>query len=228
MRSRNRSGISPESLNSASLGWYRRLHRRTKDAQQSLREHTIERRHKVVWLDAHVEETADDVDHVVRVNRREYQVAGERRVDRNLSGFIVSNLADHDLVRVVAQDASQTSRKREPLLLVHLDLRHASQLILDRVFDRDDLVLVVPNLVQRSVERSRFSRTRRAGHEHHAVRLENEPAESGEQVRIEPDNFKLQVLEAFVDLLLVENSDDRVFPVNRRHDRHTKIDACAL
>ena len=72
---------------------------------------------------------------------RKDEVTGQRRLDGNLRGFRVANLAHHDLVRVVAKDRPQTARKGQSLLLVDRDLRDAAQLIFDRVLDRDDLVL---------------------------------------------------------------------------------------
>ena len=70
-------------------------------------------------------EAADDVEHVVGVHGGEHQVAGERRLHRDLGGLRVADLAHHDLVRVVAQDRAQAAREGEALLLVHRDLQHA-------------------------------------------------------------------------------------------------------
>jgi len=50
-----------------------------------------------------------------------------------VGGFRVADLADHDLVRVVPQDRAQPAGEAEALLLVHRDLQHAGELILDRV-----------------------------------------------------------------------------------------------
>ena len=83
------------------------------------------------------------VQNVVGVNRRKHQVAGKRGLDCDLSGFGVADFADHDLVGVVAQDGTQSARKREPFLLVHRNLRDSRQLVLDRIFNGDDLVFVV-------------------------------------------------------------------------------------
>jgi hypothetical protein len=70
------------------------------------------------------------VDDVVGVDGGEHQVAGQRRVDRDLRGLVVADFADHDLVGVVAQDRAQPAREGQPLLLVDRDLRDAAQLVL--------------------------------------------------------------------------------------------------
>ncbi len=129
---------------------------------QPLRQHAVERRDELVGLDAHVQEPAEHVDDVVGVDGREHQVAGERRLNRDLRGFRVADFADHDLVGVVAQDRPQAARERQPLLLVDRNLRDARELVFDRVFNRDDLVLDRLDLGQRRVERRRLAAAGRA------------------------------------------------------------------
>jgi len=87
------------------------------------------------------------------VDGGENQVAGERRLDGDLRGFLVADFADHDLVRVVAQNGAQTAREGESLFLVHGNLGDAAELILDGIFDGDDLVFVGLDLVDGGVER---------------------------------------------------------------------------
>ena len=57
-----------------------------------------------------------------------------------LRGFGVPDFTDHDLVRVVAENRPEAPRKCQPLFLIDRNLCNTTQLILDRVFDRDDLV----------------------------------------------------------------------------------------
>ena len=97
------------------------------------------------------------VDHVVGVDGRENQVTGQRRLDRDLRGLGVTDFADHDLVRIVTQNRTQPAGKRQPFLLVDRNLRDAAQLILDRILNRDDLVFVGLDLVDRGVQRGRLA-----------------------------------------------------------------------
>ena len=129
---------------------HRMLARLANLAHQALRHHAVERRDELIRLDAHVEEAAEHVEHVVGVDRGEHQVAGQRRLDRDLRGFRVADFADHDLVGVVTQDRAQPAREGQALLLVDRDLRDALQLVLDRILDRDDLVFDRPDLGERA------------------------------------------------------------------------------
>ena len=59
---------------------------------------------------------------VVRVQRREHHVARERRLQRDLRGLGVADLADHDDVGVLPQDVAQRLGEAEADLRLHGDL----------------------------------------------------------------------------------------------------------
>src|SRR5262245_36775973 len=201
---------------------------RAEQADQPLSENAVEGRNEIIRLDAHINKAPDHVNDVVGVNGGEDQAAGERGVDGDLRGLLVADFADHDLVGVVTQDAAQAPGERQPLLLVDLNLGDAAQLVLDRVLDRDDLILVVTDFVQRGVQGRRLPRARGPRDQHHPVRLPNEAADRGQQLRVEADDLQFKVFERFVDLLLVEDADHRVFAVDRGHDRNAEVDAAAF
>ncbi len=77
---------------------------RAGQAHQALGQHGIERRDEAIGIDLHLAEAADHVEYVVGVDGGEHQVSGERRLHGDLGGVRVADLADQDLVRVVAQD----------------------------------------------------------------------------------------------------------------------------
>ena len=53
---------------------------------------------------------------------------------------------------IMAQDGAQAAGEGESLFLVHRNLRDAANLVLHRVFDGDDLVLVALDLIQRGIK----------------------------------------------------------------------------
>src|SRR5712692_7181927 len=143
----------------------------TDHANEPLRHDAVESGDKVVRLDAHIDEAADDVGHVVGMDSGENEVAGEGRLDGDLRGFLVANFADHDLVGVVTQDGAQASREGEALLLVHRNLRDTAELILHRIFDGDDFVFVGLDLVDGRIERGGLSGTCGTRNQDHAIRF---------------------------------------------------------
>src|ERR1051325_11302717 len=114
----------------------------TDQAHQALGKNAVQGGNKVVRLDSHVQEAADDVDHVVGVDGCKYQVSGQCRLDGDLGCFRVADFADHDFVGVVTQDGAQTAGEGQSLLFVDRDLGDGADLVFNRVFDGDDLVFV--------------------------------------------------------------------------------------
>src|SRR5262249_54030328 len=115
-----------------------------------------------------------------------------------------------------------------PLLLVDGNLRDAVQLIFNRVFNRDDLVFFVANLVEGRVERGRLTGTGRPRDEHHAVRLRDVATKLPDIFVGESDHIQIQVAKLFVDLLPVENTNNSILAMYRRHNRDAKVNVASL
>ena len=132
---------------------------------------------------------------VIRMERGQHEVAGEGRLDADLGRFIVAGLADHDDVRVLAQEGPERSGKVEPDLVLHLHLVDAHEVELDRVLGRHDVLRVRVEFAQRRVQRRRLSASRRSRNEHHAIRPVQGVFKVLELVFIEPElrHVKLQV-----------------------------------
>ena len=149
-------------------------------ADEPLRKDAVQRGDEVVRLDAHVQEASKHVDYVVGVDGGEDEVSGERRVDGDLRGLRVADFADENLVGIVTQNGAQAAGEGEALFLVDGNLRDAANLVLDRIFDGDDLVFVALDLVERGVERRGLAGAGGAGDQHHAVGLANIAAEAAQ------------------------------------------------
>src|SRR5262249_23920465 len=156
-----------------------------------------------IRLDAHVEKPTEYVDDVVGVNRREHQMPRKRRLNRDLSRFRIANLTHHDLVRVVPEDRSQTTGKGQALFLVDRDLRNPSELILDGILDRDDLVLDRFDFRQCCVKRRRLAGAGGPRDEDHTIRLADVLSEAPKLLLREAENVELQLRKLLADRLLV-------------------------
>ena len=73
-------------------------------------------------LAADLGEASQRAGRVVRVQRRQHEVTGERGLDRDVRGLEVADLADEHDVGVGAQDRAQRGRERQPGAVVHLHL----------------------------------------------------------------------------------------------------------
>src|SRR2546428_15193 len=138
-------------------------------AHQALGEHPEQRGGEQVVLHPHLEETRHGARRVIGVQGREDEVAGERRLDRDLGRLGVADLAHHDDIGVLADDRAQPVREGEPDLRLHVDLVHAEELVFDRILDGDDLLVGRVILVRRAEGLGRFAITGGAGHQDHAV-----------------------------------------------------------
>src|SRR6266700_3455303 len=95
-------------------------------------------------------------------------MAGEGRLDGDLRRLLVSDLADHDDVGVLAENRAQRAREVEADLALHLHLLDAGLTILDGVLDGDDILAGRLDELERGVEGGGLAAARGNGDEHHA------------------------------------------------------------
>ncbi len=132
----------------------------------------------------HVDDAVDRLRRVLRVQRREDQVAGLGGGDRRRDRLQVTHLTDQDDVGVLAQDVLE--RLGEPVRVgADLALVHDAPLVLvqelDRVLDGHDVpVTLGVDHVDHGGQRRRLAGTGRAG-DHHEASLE--PREIGDDRR---------------------------------------------
>ncbi len=88
-------------------------------------------------------------------------MARERRLNCDLRGLQVSDLTDHDNIRVLAQEILERDSKSETGLAIHVHLSQTIQLVLDRIFDGDDVAVYSVDAVEDAVLRGGLARTRR-------------------------------------------------------------------
>ena len=128
--------------------------------------------------DPHVLEPRDRAGCVVRVQRAEHRVPGERGLDGDFRRLQVANLADQDLVGILPQNGPQAGGKRVADVRVDRDLDDPFHVVFDRIFGRDQLVLDAVEFIQRRVERRGLAGTGGSGHQNNAVGLSNDFAKA--------------------------------------------------
>ena len=83
------------------------------------------------------------------MQRAEYGVTGQRSLHRNFGRFDVSNFADQNLIRILPQDRSQRQRERHSDSMINRNLNNAIDVVLDRIFGRDQFVFDLIELAER-------------------------------------------------------------------------------
>ena len=105
---------------------------------------------------------------------------------------------------------------------MNLNLIDAGDLVLDRIFDREDLYVRPVESLQGRIQRSGFAGARRPGHEHDPIGLIHQGLECCDSIGIEA---KLREVE--LDPRPVEDAHYDTFPIDRRDRRDAKVDVDA-
>ena len=140
-------------------------------ANQPLGEDAAKRRRNQIGLNADVDQPGDRAGGVIRVESGESQMSRQGRLSGNGGGLPVANLPHHHDVGVLPQHRSHRRREGESRLLVHLRLVDAGDARFDGIFDRGDVQLIGVQQTEHGIQRRRFSRAGRTGHQHDTVGL---------------------------------------------------------
>src|SRR5207302_8862696 len=90
-------------------------------------------------------------------------MASHGSADGDVRRLDVANFADHDDVRVLPQNVTQTFREGEINLRFHVNLRDTRQVVFDRLFDRDDSALQRVDAGETTIKRCRYTTAGWAG-----------------------------------------------------------------
>ena len=186
---------------------------------EPLREHQQQGRGQQERLDAHVDQPGNRRRTVVRVQRREDEMARECRAHGDLRGLQIARLTDENHVRVLAQEGAQHHRERAADAVVDLDLVDAFEVVFDRILGGHDVVVRRVDRRDRRVERRRLAGACRAGDQHHAVRLVDRVTELLVAPRVEAELGHVELQRLFV-----EDAEHRLLAEDRRQDRDAEVD----
>ncbi len=144
-------------------------------------------------------------------------------LQRQLGGLRVADLADEDDVGVLAQDAAQAAGEGQAGALVHLHLRDAGDLHLDRVLEGDDVAVGGADLLDPGVQGVGLAGAGRAGDEDQALRLHQRGVDElelrgGQAGAVQPRDVVGRRQQA----------DDDLLAVQRRQGRDARLDRQAV
>ena len=152
----------------------------------------------------------------------EQQVPGQGGLDGDRGRLPVADLAHHDDLRVLPQQAAQPAGEVELGPGPGLRLRDPRQRPLDRVLDRDDVpaAVVGHDLPQAGVDGRRLAAAARPGQEHRPGPRAQQPVEAGAHVGGEAELVQVEQTGR-----RVEHADDSALAVDRREGADAAVGA---
>src|SRR5210317_1865379 len=126
-------------------------------------------------------------------------MASQGRLYCNLGSLAVADLTDHDDVGILAQDRTQTVSEGQVDLRVDLNLADTWQLVLNRIFDRDDILFATVQAGQRRVQSGGFTGTGRSGDQENSVVFVDHPLELVQQSATQANFFKRENVRGFIE-----------------------------
>ena len=137
----------------------------------------------------------------------------------DVCGFVVTDFADHDHVRILAQNRPQTTGERHVGFAVDRRLADAGQVVFHRVFDGQDVAGRRVEVAERGIQAGGFARAGGPGHQKNSVG----PGQ---------DVFKAaqggcghaQALQVEAPGLFVEQAHHHALAMGRRQSRDAHID----
>ena len=149
-------------------------------------------------------------------------MAGQRRAQRDLGRLLVANLADHQYVRILAQEGAQGRGVAEVDLGPDLDLVDAFEQHLDRILDGQDLDVGPAQPVDRRIEGGGLAAAGRPGQKDDPVRPVERPLKL-----VERGFRKAEPLEIERHFAAPEQSQDDALAMRDRRGRDSHVDVAA-
>ena len=136
----------------------------------------------------------------------------------DLCGLTISDLADRDDIRVLAQNGAQTAGEGHAGLIIDLDLVDAADIVLYRILERDQIDFSGIELVDHGVQGSGFTGTGGADNEDHTVLHSDQLA-----IFFQVSAGKTDFIRADKTSGFVQETRDDLLTVYRGKGRDTKV-----
>ena len=134
------------------------------------------------------------------MHRRENQVARQRSLNRNLSGFKVANLTNQDDVRILSKEGPQQLGERQFLVRIDLALDETINVVFNGILSRQNFGLGVIEFIEAGVQRGGLARTSRPGDDHNAIGAFDQVTNRLKVIRAKTD-----VVQTQLDIASVQN-----------------------
>lgn len=144
---------------------------RTESAYQSLGDNADDGICDQVGFDAHILQTGDGAGGGIGMQGTYHQVSGDGRLYGDAGGLLVTDLTDHDDIRVLTQDGTQCRCESQVCLGVDLYLVDTVNIGLDRILNGDDVHVFFIQFAQCGIQGGGLTTSGRSGYQDDTVRI---------------------------------------------------------
>ena len=163
---------------------------RAEAAHQSLRHDAHHRRGYEEGFDPHIDKPGHGAKRIIGMQGGKDEVAGKRGLNRDFGSFTVPDFAHHHDIRVLSENRAQPAGEGQVDLRIDLNLSDTMQLILNRVFDGDDIARRSVEPREGRVECRRLAAAGGAGNQQDPVTGLDQTFELLEEFAAEPKFLK--------------------------------------
>ena len=114
---------------------------RTKFTDKSLRNDANDRIGDQITGNSHICHAVQCTNCVIGMHGGYNQMAGNRSLHRNRCRLLISDLTDHDDIRILTENGSQCGCKSQIHFIIYLNLVDSLYVSLNRIFNRYDIYL---------------------------------------------------------------------------------------
>jgi hypothetical protein len=159
---------------------------------------------------------------IIGVDGGKHEVPGHGRLDRNGGRLGITDFANENDIRVLAQEGPQGLGEGQTHLRRDLRLADMFEVELDRIFDAEHLLRRTREGLQERIKGRGLAAARGSGHKKEAVRRSGRPAQGFDDAGIETEGVEVERTGGSV-----ENAQDRGLAKDRRRGRHPHVDRLA-
>ncbi len=142
---------------------------RTDFTHQSLRHNAHQRAGDHVRLYTHIHQSDNGGSRVIGMQGGKHQVSGDSGTYGNGSGFRISGLTNHDDIRVLSKQGSQSDFKGQSRHIIYLHLIQLRHIFLHRVFNGGNIYASLGQLIQNHIQGGRLTGTGWAGYVNNTI-----------------------------------------------------------
>ena len=117
----------------------------------------------------HIDQSRDRACSIVGMQGTENQMTCQCGVNADTSRFNVTNLTDHDYIRVLTQNTAQSVGKGKARFIIDSYLIDAFNTIFDRIFNSNDVFIRIVDIGERRVQSCRFAAAGRTCDKYDAI-----------------------------------------------------------